>query len=177
MSYPRDKWLEVGLEVLVEHGPTGLTIERLCRRLEKTKGSFYHHFQSRKSFHEQLLNYWEARHTTELIKKTSQGNSDSALQYLHDLTQKLPLEAEVAFRDWANSSALAAGVVARVDEARVQFVSELYQLQGHSLQQSQSLAWLEYCMFLGAAQLGKTFPSSQRRLARNLFERWVVQND
>lgn len=42
--FRRGDWLALGLAALAEQGPAGLTIEALCRRADKTKGSFYAHF-------------------------------------------------------------------------------------------------------------------------------------
>src|SRR5436190_89599 len=39
-----DDWVQAGFAVLAESGPNALRIDRLCERLEVTKGSFYWHF-------------------------------------------------------------------------------------------------------------------------------------
>jgi len=39
-----DDWMQAGFAILAEEGIKALKIDRLCRRLGVTKGSFYWHF-------------------------------------------------------------------------------------------------------------------------------------
>ena len=39
-----DDWIQAGFALLAEGGPNALRLDRLCERLEVTKGSFYWHF-------------------------------------------------------------------------------------------------------------------------------------
>ena len=39
-----DDWIDAGFAVLADSGPNALRIDRLCERLDVTKGSFYWHF-------------------------------------------------------------------------------------------------------------------------------------
>jgi AcrR family transcriptional regulator len=39
-----DDWVQAGFAILAEEGIKALKIDRLCRRLDVTKGSFYWHF-------------------------------------------------------------------------------------------------------------------------------------
>ena len=40
----REGWIAAGIALLREGGEDELTIDRLAKRLRRTKGSFYHHF-------------------------------------------------------------------------------------------------------------------------------------
>lgn len=51
----RDDWIEAGLKTLDLEGYTAISGERLARRLNVTRGSFYHHFRSREDFMRALL--------------------------------------------------------------------------------------------------------------------------
>lgn len=167
----KSDWMEAGLEILVRSGAQGLTIEALCRQMSKTKGSFYHHFGNREGFLNALLEHWRTTHTQELIDLTPETSSPDALVELHRLAQALPQERELAFRQWAKHSEKAAEVVTEVDRARVSHLENLYLATGRDRESSRTLAWLEYCYFLGAVQLGDTFPKEQRRLSRAYFEK------
>ena len=52
-------WLVEGFTILKDTGAAGLTIKNLTTRLNKSKGSFYHHFKNRDDYSEKLLAYWE----------------------------------------------------------------------------------------------------------------------
>jgi AcrR family transcriptional regulator len=45
-----DEWVQEGFRVLAEDGVKALTLDRLCRRLGVTKGSFYWHFTDMKAY-------------------------------------------------------------------------------------------------------------------------------
>lgn len=166
-------WLETGLVLLVESGPGSLTIERMCERMKKTKGSFYHHFNNRSQFEKDLLGYWEEKHTRELIALTKTDDSRQALEDLHRLALALPFERESAFREWARRSNETSRVVERVDRTRVGHLKALYSKQGLSDKEATTLAWLEYSLFLGTGMLGDSLPKEERSKIRESFGRWI----
>jgi AcrR family transcriptional regulator len=53
-----DDWVELGLELLAEEGLSALKIDRLCRRMGATKGSFYWHFTDLDAYFEALAARW-----------------------------------------------------------------------------------------------------------------------
>lgn len=170
-------WLEAGMDLLVESGPKGLTIERLCQRTGKTKGSFYHHFQNRQAFQRQLLDFWEKSHTQDLIELTGSEPASRALSALQKVARELNFDRESAFRTWARYDQETAETVLRVDRSRVAHVQRLLIQTGHDAATSQSVAWLEYALFLGLAQIGESISSEQSLEARRLFDRKVVALD
>jgi AcrR family transcriptional regulator len=165
----KEEWFLAGMELLVSVGARGLSIDRLCRRMGKTKGSFYHHFSGREDFCQSLMRYWETTHTDDLIQATSRGEAHDALGELGKLARSLPFDRENAFREWASISEQAAEVVRRVDLRRVEHVKCLYEDKGHPPDRAQSLAWLEYCLLLGGAQLKDVFGDEERREAHRLL--------
>src|SRR5262245_24621484 len=61
LRFRREDWIELGLSLLTEHGPDGLTIERLTEAAVKTRGSFYHHFVDHQAFLSALGEHWLER--------------------------------------------------------------------------------------------------------------------
>jgi AcrR family transcriptional regulator len=55
-------WIDAGFAVLAESGPNALRIERLCERLEVTKGSFYWHFTDLSAYRGALIEAWGSLH-------------------------------------------------------------------------------------------------------------------
>ena len=51
------EWILYGYELFSENGPSGLKVEVLARRVNKSKSSFYHHFADLELFTELLLEY------------------------------------------------------------------------------------------------------------------------
>jgi AcrR family transcriptional regulator len=53
-------WVQAGFGIVAEEGLKALTIDRLCRRLGVTKGSFYWHFSDMKAYRTALIDAWAA---------------------------------------------------------------------------------------------------------------------
>ena len=57
-----DDWIQAGFAVLADNGPNALRIDRLCERLEVTKGSFYWHFTDLSAYRAALIEAWGSLH-------------------------------------------------------------------------------------------------------------------
>lgn len=121
----RKRWITAGLRLLDENGAQGISIERLARRLDVTRGSFYHHFANRAEFVHALLDEWENDYTVRVL--SSIADCDDARERLGrylEMTAHMSSEREVAIRAWAKREAIVAEVVRRVDSARLAFSIE-----------------------------------------------------
>jgi AcrR family transcriptional regulator len=64
-----DDWIGVAMDALVEGGIAAIAIEPLAVRLGATKGSFYHHFESRDALITAALEGWEEEQTEAVIER------------------------------------------------------------------------------------------------------------
>ena len=53
-----EDWLNLALQELKEHGYTALKAQPLAKKLNVTRGSFYHHFESLEAFHTAVIAHW-----------------------------------------------------------------------------------------------------------------------
>jgi AcrR family transcriptional regulator len=53
-----DDWIEAGFALLTDRSPNALRIDRLCERLQVTKGSFYWHFADMRAYRAALVEAW-----------------------------------------------------------------------------------------------------------------------
>ncbi len=58
MSRSRDDWIEAAWAALGEGGVEAVRVERLARKLDVTKGSFYWHFKDRQDLIDALMDRW-----------------------------------------------------------------------------------------------------------------------
>lgn len=125
----RADWLQAGVDVLRAEGDRGLTVDALCARLGKTKGSFYHHFAGREGFVRALLEHWEDTFTLQIIDDLEPVTGPlRRLQALSERTARdvdLPLER--AIRIWSDREPAAAEVLSRVDARREAFLLQLFE--------------------------------------------------
>ncbi len=123
----REDWIAEGLRILSSEGDAGLTVDALCERLERTKGSFYHHFAGRPGYVEVMLAAWERQATDRII---ALGRSEAPVKERLRAVNRQAAELknarlERAIRGWASREPQARRVQDRVDRKRLEFLVEL----------------------------------------------------
>ncbi len=121
----RDSWLQAGFKALDKVGYEAVSAQALARRLNVTRGSFYHHFVSRQDFVDQLLERWEKEYTLDVISE-AHGAADplTRLQIYIAVVAKLNPGREVAIRGWAGKDKRVRALLQRVDGRRLAFARE-----------------------------------------------------
>lgn len=123
----RQDWIQEGFHILVDEGDGALTVDALCGRLGRSKGSFYHHFDGRPGYVDALLETWERQATDRLIE-TGHGDApvEDRLRAVNRQASELRnARLERAIRGWASREPLAARAQERVDRRRLAFLEEL----------------------------------------------------
>ena len=126
----REDWLRTALDVLVHHGENEITIDKLCKRLNVTKGSFYAHFEDRTSFETELVNLWVDEFTSSFIAeldKLKGGTPEDRLAKLLEMAHtKGQHNNDITFHVWAmRNPAIAEGVYS-ADRRRFEAVKEIF---------------------------------------------------
>lgn len=151
----REDWIDTGFTVLVEDGDGALTVDALCERLQRSKGSFYHHFQGRPGYVEALLAAWEREATDRLIEA---GHAPAPVaQRLRALNRQASelgnARLERAIRAWAAREPLAKTVQDRVDRRRLDFLEELCSERMGPGEDARRMARVFQLTFVGAQHL------------------------
>ena len=151
MRLNKGDWLKLGLEALAQEGPDGLTIDAMCTRAGKTRGSYYHHFSSAGDFLEQLLGWWEKTYTHEIIEKVERlGQPSDKLDYLNQLVAHFDPHLEQAFRALATRSKEATLTCQNIDKTRIDYLAEQYlQSPRYNALDAKILAQIEYAAWVG----------------------------
>ncbi|BBH15051.1 TetR/AcrR family transcriptional regulator [Chromobacterium haemolyticum] len=121
----RHDWVEAGFDTLDKVGYEGISAESLARRLNVTRGSFYHHFRNREDFVRTLLTTWEDEHADRMLcyAANSRGVGETLKRYL-SIAAKKRAGCEVAIRAWSLHDPLVAEFQQRVDAKRLAFAIE-----------------------------------------------------
>ena len=151
----REDWIEEGLRVLADEGDGALTVEVLCERLNRSKGSFYHHFAGRTAYVTALLEAWERRATDRLIRTgRGKGTVEERLRAVNRQASELRNAAlERAIRGWGAREPLAARAQDRVDARRLAFLEELCEERMGPGEAARRLARVFQLVFIGAQHL------------------------
>lgn len=151
----REDWIREGFRVLSDEGDGGLTVEALCDRLDRTKGSFYHHFAGRQGYVEALLEEWERIATDRLIETGRAGGPvEERLRAVNRQASELRnARLERAIRGWASREPQARRVQDRVDRRRLEFLEELCEERMGRTVAARRLARIFQLVFVGAQHL------------------------
>lgn len=122
----KHEWVQAGLNQLRELGCQAISGEKLARRLDVTRGSFYHHFKNMDDFIEQLLDEWEQLYTLEKLEKAHSVDPRQEMTRLLEMAWNTDINLEVAVRQWGFSHPLVQKRVAKIDRLRLDHISNLY---------------------------------------------------
>lgn len=170
----RQAWIEAGLDALDRAGVEATSVERLARRLNVTRGSFYHHFRHRAEFVDALMQHWEHDYTTAVLTAVGDGGTPrERLQRYLAVAAHLRPEREVAIRAWALREPRVMTVLVRVDAVRLgfcrDFARSLWDEDGRD-GDAELLAQLAHLSFIGLQHSGRAAPPVLERLYTAMFE-------
>lgn len=149
--FTRARWLVLALEALASGGLETLTIDALCARAEKTRGSFYFHFSSIDVFLLALADHWRVEFTEKVIERSKARVAPrDRLDLLNELAMSLDPRAEQGMRRLAATSSAISQVCQAVDLRRTRYLAELYTAsERFSAEHAHALARVEYAAFVG----------------------------
>jgi AcrR family transcriptional regulator len=166
----RADWLEAGLASLAKEGTNGIRIDRLCRQLHVSKGSFHHHFAGAGDFKQSLLAAYEARMVEALDQAIGQTAAATPKDALAGLTASIANKdgfyrpnLEVAMRAWAFSDREVRDVQQRVDERRLESLQSIWSQILDDPAAAYTAALLPYLVGIGASLIQPPTPADQLR--------------
>lgn len=122
----RDGWIALGIAALKAEGEEGVTVDALCARARRTKGSFYHHFAGIGPFLEALVAAWIASETEAVAEASlAEGDSIERLRTMWRRTSETDHRFELGIRALALRHPAIAEAVRRTDDRREALMTEL----------------------------------------------------
>ena len=149
-----EDWLNLALQELRTHGYGALRAQPLAKKLDVTRGSFYHHFESLDAFHSAVIGHWSKK-TSGQIALDAQ-DFDDPVEALDNLLQKTLCSGEAlerAIRSWSTVAPSVAEAVERVDQERIGIAEALLLEAGLPETVSEARAKLLYWAAIGRLML------------------------
>ncbi|VVT45500.1 conserved hypothetical protein [Bosea sp. 62] len=170
-------WLALGLDALAEQGPAGLTIEALCRRAGKTKGSFYAHFPAIEAYLAALAAHWRESHTLRLMQEADGVEAaQDRLIALDRMALALDVRIEQGMRRLAQLDAGVGATCAEVDRERIAYLEKLHGESGRfTPEEALALARVEYAAYIGFQQLDLGLSPQELHDCYSTFMRLLVR--
>lgn len=128
-----EDWVELGAEGLRQSGPTPFTVDNLCARAKRTKGSFYHHFDGIQAFTMAVVRHWIELETemveraTRAMARTLPGENEpiERLRSMWRLTAGTDHRLELGIRALALTDPEISGLVADTDARRESIMTDM----------------------------------------------------
>jgi AcrR family transcriptional regulator len=169
----RPRWVGAALDALVEDGIEGVRIDRLCRDLGVTKGSFYHHFAGREDLLDAVAGFWaetEPQEVTALVADVDGDPMQQLLEITRPVADRDIGRRDHAMRAWAAADARAAKSVQAADRQILGLLEKILADLGVPADEVHPLARVLFFTGLGAHDAPMLFDSrSQRSLAKYLL--------
>lgn len=167
----REDWVRAAIEVMVGSSVEQVSIQSLAVDLAVSKGSFYHHFESRDDLLSAVLDQWTQTATVgiQLRLDKEEPRPDERLLRFMQLPQRSSnafraADLELAILGWARRSPAAARAVERVDRLRIAHIAGLLAQMGVPDDQVQFRAHKAYAFLRYVAQRRDLEPAERTRL-------------
>lgn len=170
----KNSWLLEGFKILDKEGFSRITIDNLCEKQKRSKGSFYYHFKNIEGYIEELMKYWVQEYTMTPIK-TAEINKTPALIYkaLADMVFKSPYKVEQVIRAWGYSNLVVREYVNKVDKIRIDYMVGLKKEAGSDEKTAYNCAVLEFAVLIGIQQL---YPSIPEKELVEIYKTYTSEN-
>ena len=162
---PRSAWIDAGLDALAAGGPDAVRVDLLAKALDVTRGSFYHHFESRSALLDALLETWEHRSTDEVLDRVESegGDARDKVRKAGMLTfSKELLPIDLAVRDWARRDKSVARRLRRVDNRRMDYLRRLIGTFSDDPDDVEARGMLAFSLAIGSHFIAAEHPGSSR---------------
>lgn len=163
----KSDWVQIGLNALRDGGEASLRLEAICDAAGKTRGSFYHHFETHETFVGAVLSRWRADNTDDVIEASASAETiEARSDALTLLASTLDHRLELSIRRMAASNSAAADAVAAVDRRRIEY---LRTLQADPVSDAAAdYALLEYAVFVGLQAINPDIEPARAQALGNL---------
>ena len=166
----KNSWLIQGFKIIETEGFSRITIDNLCEKQKRSKGSFYYHFKNIDGYIEELMKYWVQEYTITYIK-TAEIKRTPALIYkaLTNMAFKVPYKVEQVIRAWGYSNFIVREYVQKVDKIRIDYMVSLKIEAGSDERAAYYSAILEFAILIGIQQLYPDMPEKELAEAYKMY--------
>ena len=145
-------WVILGFKLFAERGESGLVVDDMAKTLKCNRSSFYWHFNTKKEFIDEVVDYWIDFDTEQIIKLSERLKSpkDKFTALLKIAFKKDP-EMDFVFylKRFARKHKHIQTAIDQIDQRRIDYVSSLLMGMGHDTNASKVKATLFYKYLIG----------------------------
>ncbi|MDP7701294.1 MULTISPECIES: TetR/AcrR family transcriptional regulator [unclassified Mycobacterium] len=161
-----DDWLQAGYATVADEGLHALKLDRLCSRLNVTKGSFYWHFTDMAAYRQALIESWARMKDDELREIEQLGDvepRERLSQMIAMLVRPRHWTLERAMREWARSDENIAASVRAADGRLFKQVRQAFRDYGFGADDADLRASTTFAAGIGLLHLSVATPEKRQR--------------
>lgn len=165
-------WVRAGFEVITDDGLGALTVDRLCKRVGATKGSFYWHFTDMNGYRAALIDAWATLRDEDRGQFEALGDQaprDHLVAMMTALVSPRHWMLERAMREWARSEPTVAAAVRAADRRVLTAVQRAFLDAGFGTEDADVRAGATFAAGLGFLHLAGSQPDSRSAAGRERF--------
>ena len=165
-------WVEAGFFLLATEGVKALTLDRLCKKVGATKGSFYWHFADMGAYRRALADTWAEVHDTDRAELTDRSDlppRERLARMMEALLGQRHWMLERAMREWARTDTDVAAAVAASDRRVRSAVRQAYLDDGFSTEQADVRADATFAAGVGFLHLSAAPPGPKAAAQQQHF--------
>ncbi|WP_372864503.1 TetR/AcrR family transcriptional regulator [Spongiibacter sp.] len=152
------QFIHAALDILATTGSVkALTIDRLCRQLGISKGSFYWHFKGRAELIEAVVDFWADEFQQSIHQNIRQASDNEPSRTFEELVSfwlsSNFAQLDQVMRNWARQEAAVAKAVQQADLLLMDFVSQQIVAMGHQQTEAQYRARLLIAVGIAEPQI------------------------
>ncbi len=168
-----DDFYAAAMAILASDGVAGLTTTRLCERLDVTRGSLYHHFESGPAFQDALIGHWEDELVPAILAEVEAVAPAERIDLLQHLALHTDHDLERAMRAWSHTNPTVAAALARADRAREDVLARAFVDVGIAPERAATLARIGCSLLIGAQQLDDDIDRERLAVVLAEYRSWI----
>lgn len=131
----KEDWIKLGYELFSDKGVSGIVIEKMAAKFKINKSGFYWHFSTKKAFIQQIIDYWIAESTSDIIDEVNKATAPKEkFEKLIELSFKKDNHIDFFFfiKKYAKSDEQLNALIDQLDQQRISFTKDLLAELGFS---------------------------------------------
>ncbi len=124
----RQNWIEQGYSLFSNKGISGIVVERIAKKLNCNKSSFYWHFKTKQDFVNCIIEYWTNLETEQVIEQINREQTpERKFKLLVTLSFKKDPALDFIFflKRYAKQQPQLRKEIDRIDQQRISYVADL----------------------------------------------------
>lgn len=154
----KEEWVKIGFLRFSQAGLAGINVEKMARQMKCNKSSFYWHFKTKKNFVDEVIRYWIALETDNIITATeAEPTAMGKFMRLIELTfaEDPYIDFNFYLKKLAQTRKDVLAIVCQVDDKRVAYVWDLFRGMGVPENLCATNAALFYKYLIGYHEVNK----------------------